>query len=114
MTGMSDDITDEQVQQMIREMRECWAQQGEELTARWEHKERGRKFLEQHREEWRTQYPDSWLAIRDDCLVAADPDFDAFDAKVDCLDFPRDEMHFEFLDREHVNRLGYAVLIQPE
>ena len=90
-------MTDEQTQEAFRAMHQYLAEHADERRESKRHWERAMAFLSSNDDEWRALYPNSWIAIRDECLLLIEPDHEIFMQKVRCLDVPRSEIHTWFL-----------------
>ena len=59
-------------------------------------------FLETHSKEWHKQYPEKWVAVYQEELVAVADDFDTLLSNIDEKNIPRDKVVVEFLTTKRI------------
>ena len=78
-----------------------------ELQAELQRFKRDTQYYEAHREELLTQYPDQWVAVFDQQVVGAAPDFEQLLAMLEQSSIPAERVLIE-----HVTRKEELLILQ--
>lgn len=71
-----------------------------DVRAELEHFKRDTAYFEQHREELLEQYPEQWVAVFNQQVVGADPDFDRLLDGLQARGIPVGQVPVELLTRK--------------
>jgi hypothetical protein len=81
------------------QFRRAWGDPQEALE-RLRRGERNTNYALDHLEAWRLQYPDSWIGVYNEQLVAVDKDADRLIAKLESKSVPLREAFVRFIPKE--------------